>query len=194
MKKLLFLSFILVSVNCFSQGFGKGIVSRLTFGVKGGANYSDFSGANFETEGLVGFHGGALVNFKISDHFSIEEDFLFSYQGAKTKNNLFGDKTVKMYYLAVPIMLKYRPIGGLYLELGTQSSILLKKVDATVDGKFAKPIDMGVAAGIGYQTKSGLGLGVRYIAGLTKVGDFQSSTVKSDFKSAVAQASIFYTF
>jgi hypothetical protein len=40
----------------------------------------------------------------------------------------------------------------------------------------------------------GLGFGVRYVAGISKVGDFQASAINPDFKTSVAQASIFYVF
>jgi hypothetical protein len=194
MKKLIILGFLLISASSFSQSFTQNIIGRLTFGVKAGANYSNFYNANFDTEAIPGFHAGALVNFEMSKHFSIEEDFLFSSQGAKTKQNLFGNQTIKMYYMSVPILLKYSMTSGFYIESGMQASVLLKDVDAPLaDGKFAQKVDMGVATGLGYQTKAGLGFGVRYIAGLSKVGDFKSSAINTDFRNSVGQASVSYT-
>ena len=191
MKKLIIFCFMLVSANCFSQRFTQNILKRLSFGIKGGANYSDFGNANFDTEGLVGFHAGALVNFKINEHLSIQEEFLFSSQGAKIKGNLFDEEKIKIYYMTVPILLKYRTNTGIYFEAGPQMGGLIKD---NIDGDFAKKIDVGVAAGFGYQTKSGLGIGARYIAGLSGVGNFQSSDIKPDFRNNVIQGGIFYIF
>ena len=195
MKKLILICFVLVSSHGFSQSFTQNIFKRLTFGIKAGVNYSDFVNTNFKTEGLVGFHAGGLVNFKLGEHLSIEEEFLFSSQGAKLKGNQLVEEDIKMYYITVPILLKYRTNSGIYFEAGPQVNSLIKDVDQSlVTDKFAKKVDFGVAAGFGYQTKSGLGIGARYIAGLTGVGDFQTSTIKPDFRNSVAQASIFYIF
>ena len=196
MKKLIILSIIVVSsANCFSQSFTKNLFKRLSFGVKAGANYSNFTNADFETDGLVGFHAGGLVNFKLNEHLSIEEEFLFSLQGAKLKG-VNDNESIKLYYMTVPILLKYRTNSGIYFEAGPQVGALMKEdLDKTlVDGQFAKKLDFGVAAGLGFQAKSGLGIGARYVAGLSGVGDFQSSVVRTDFKNSTVQASVFYVF
>ena len=197
MKKLIIFSFILVSsAHCFSQGFTKNLFKRLSFGIKGGANYSNFTNADFETDGLVGFHAGGLVNFRLNEHLSIQEEFLFSLQGAKLKGALNDTESIKLYYMTIPILLKYRTNSGIYFEAGPQVGALMKEdLDKTlVDGQFAKKLDFGVAAGLGFQAKNGLGIGARYVAGLSKVGDFQSSYVKTDFHNGMVQASVFYVF
>jgi hypothetical protein len=191
MKKLLFICFVLVSTQSFSQGF----MNRISFGLKAGANYSNYTNADFATEGLVGFHAGGLVNFRITDNLSIQEEFLFSSQGAKVKNDLFGKENVNVSYITVPFLLKYRTNIGLYIEAGPQVGMRAKEdVGNTSMGDFAKKLDLAAAAGIGYQTKGGFGFGVRYVAGLSKVGNFNISNVKTDFRTSVAQASIFYIF
>ncbi|SHG56082.1 Outer membrane protein beta-barrel domain-containing protein [Chryseolinea serpens] len=197
MKKLIIFSFVLVSSsNCFSQSFTKDLFKRLSFGVKAGVNYSNFANADFETDGLVGFHAGGLVNFKLNERLSIEEEFLFSLQGAKLKGVLNDTESIKLYYMTVPILLKYRTNSGIYFEAGPQVSALMKEdLDKSlVDGQFAKKLDFGVTAGLGFQAKNGLGIGARYVAGLSDVGDFQSSIVKNDFRNSTVQASVFYVF
>lgn len=179
MKKLLIISFVLVSSHSFGQSFVQGIVSRLSFGVKAGANYSDYMNADFKTDPLVGFHAGAIVNFRLTSKLSVQEEFLFSSQGAK-----IADLDQKVYYLTVPIMFKYRTPLGLYFEAGGQTGMRLHE-----DVKdFSKQLDFGAAAGLGFQSKMGLGFGVRYVAGVSKAG-----TV-GEFRSGVAQGSVFYIF
>lgn len=191
MKKLIVICLVLVSANCFSQG----LMSRLSFGLKAGANYSDYTNADFGTDGLVGFHAGALVNFKLTNKLSLQEEFLFSSQGAKIKDNLFNNQNVKIYYVTVPLLLKYRTNLGVYFEAGPQVGIRVNEdIDKTQLSQFAKKMDLAAVGGIGYQTKMGLGIGARYVAGLSKVGDFNFSNIKTDFRSNVIQASVFYIF
>ncbi len=193
--KILFIGLVLASTNCRSQGLVKGVFSRLTFGLKAGANYSNYTNTDFATEALMGFHAGALVNFRITDNLSIQEEFLFSSQGAKMKNDLFGKENLNVYYLSVPFLIKYRTNFGLYFEAGPQTGFRIKEdTKGASFGNFAKRLDLSAAGGIGYQTKGGFGIGARYIAGLSKVGDFDISNVKTDFRTNVVQASVFYIF
>jgi hypothetical protein len=192
MKKLIVICLVLASTNGFSQG----IFKRLSFGIKAGANYSDYSNAGFATEGLVGFHAGALVNFKITDHLSVQEEFLFSSQGAKVKDGtIFGGEDIKVNYMTVPFLIKYKTKFGLYFEAGPQVGLRINEdIKNTQIGEFAKKMDLAAAGGLGYQTPFGLGFGVRYVYGLSTVGDFNYSNIKTDFRTNVAQASIFYIF
>jgi hypothetical protein len=180
-----------------TKGFSQSILKRLEFGVKAGANYSNFTNASFATDPLVGFHAGATVAFKITDNFLIQEEFLFSAMGAKSKtgNNLFNGQDIKLYYASIPLLLKYRTNSGFYVEMGSQMSFKAKEdVKGQSFAVFAKKMDVAAAAGVGYQSKCGLGIGARYLYGLTSVGEFNSSTIKNDFKNNNIQVSIFYVF
>ena len=191
MRTLLLFCLILASTQSFSQG----LFQRLSFGLKAGGNYSNYANADFKTESIAGFHAGAIVNFKLIGGLSIQEEFLFSTQGAKVKDNLFGKENVKVSYINVPFLLKYRSNLGLYIEAGPQVGMRASEnISDSQIGEFAKKLDLSAVGGIGYQSKSGFGFGARYIAGLSKVGDFQLSTTKPDFKNSVIQASIFYIF
>ncbi|MDR6804231.1 hypothetical protein J2Y45_001500 [Dyadobacter sp. BE34] len=53
-------------------------------------------------------------------------------------------------------------------------------------------MDISLGAGLGYQSKIGLGVGFRYVAGLSKVGDFSSEEINPDFKNSVIQGSLFW--
>ena len=197
-KNLFIGCILLVSANSFSQSFFKNIGERLYFGVKAGANYSDFTNAGFDTEGLTGFHAGALVGYKFNDHFAIQEEFLYSTQGAKIKGGIMDGEDIKLSYVTVPILLKYKTDFGLYLEAGPQIGILVDE-DFTSLGinsstKFAEKIDGGVAAGIGYQFQNGLGIGARYYLSLTDVSKVKTAGFNTDFQNNTAQVSLFYIF
>jgi hypothetical protein len=206
MKKLILAVLILVSAKSFSQtatespapekqGFIKGIVSRLEFGIKAGANVSNFEKFNIPTDPLIGYHAGLTVAYKFNDHFMVQEDFLYSLQGAKLKSGVLGTQDIKLSYLQVPIVLKYRTTSGFYIEGGAQTGILLKEEVAgyNSDQKFAKKIEASAIGGIGFQTKMGLGIGARYAYGFTKVSDTPSAAL-GDFKNSTIQASLIYRF
>lgn len=190
MKKMIFIFLVMVSTGASAQG----LLSRLSFGLKAGGNYSNFTNASFDTDPLMGFHAGAIVNFKLISGLSIQEEFLFSTQGAELKNDLLNKEKLELSYISVPLLLKYSTNIGVYIEAGPQFNMLVTDVKDTGFDKFADKIDAGIAAGIGFQFRN-IGIGARYYAGLTKVGKFEANDViKPDFKNSVAQASIFYMF
>jgi len=191
MKNLFLLCIVLVSSSVFSQS----IFDRLHFGVKAGGNYSDFSNANFDTEGLPGFHAGAIIAFDINEKWSVQEDFLFSTQGAKIKDGISDGKDLKLSYVSVPIVLKYKTSFGLYFEAGPQVGILASEdFKELTNDDFAEKIDAGMVGGIGYQFPNGLGIGARYYYGLTDISKIKSTTINTDFQNNMSQVSLFYIF
>lgn len=191
MKNLFLLCIVLVSSSVFSQS----IFDRLHFGVKAGGNYSDFSNANFDTEGLPGFHAGAIIAFDINEKWSVQEDFLFSTQGAKIKGGISDGKDLKLSYISVPIVLKYKTSFGLYFEAGPQVGILVSEdFKEITNNDFAEKIDAGMVGGIGYQFPNGLGIGARYYYGLTDISKIKSTTINTDFQNNMSQVSLFYIF
>jgi hypothetical protein len=188
MKKLLVAALLLVGTTSIAQTF--------QLGIKGGVNVSNFNGGDFhniDKKALVGFHAGGFVNFQFGDHFSLQPEVLFSSQGAKLKEST-DEQNIRLSYINVPVMLKYRFTGGFYLEAGPQIGF---KVDESIGDQevadFAKSTDLSIAGGLGFHSSSGLGIGARYTAGISKVGDFDSGDIAPDFKNGVIQVSLFYT-
>lgn len=196
MKKLPLIVLVLfIAQGSFAQNF----LSRMTFGLKAGGNYSNFTNANFETEGLAGFHVGGTLNFRLNEKFSIQQDILYSTQGAKLKSTTpFGGEKIELSYLSVPILIRYTTKVGFYIEAGPQANMLIRDADVTGFDDFADKADAGVAAGIGFCFKGGpvkgLGIGARYYQGFMDVGKFSSLTINKDFYNSVGQLSLFYTF
>jgi hypothetical protein len=188
MKKNILFVLLLVSTASFAQHF--------ELGAKAGVNISNFSGASNEADlkakSLIGFHAGGFVSLFLGNNFAIQPEVLLSTQGAKLEQT--GSKTdYKLTYINVPVMLKYRSNGGFYLEAGPQIGFKVnEKVDGTSED-FANSTDLSIAGGLGYHSPIGLGIGARYTAGLSKLGDFNASTTKPDWKNGVIQVSLFYT-
>jgi len=189
MKKNILFILLLVSSASFAQHF--------ELGAKAGANISNFTGASNEADlkakTLVGFHVGGFVSLFVGNNFAIQPEVLLSTQGAKIENGS-EKRDLTLTYINIPVMLKYRSNGGFYLEAGPQIGFKIheKKYGSSED--FAKSTDFSIAGGLGYHSPIGLGIGARYTAGISKLGDIDiSNPTTPDWKNGVIQISVFYT-
>jgi hypothetical protein len=188
MKKTILALALLISAASFGQ--------NVSGGIKAGANFSNFTGGDFDAvkkKAIVGFHGGGFLNFKLGA-LSLQPEVLVSTQGARIDS---ANKSYdwKVTYATIPVMLKYRTASGFYLEAGPQVGFKLgENVSDETIKDFAKALDLSATAGLGFQTKGGLGIGARYLVGLSKVGDFDASkNIDPDFKNSVIQVGAFVT-
>jgi hypothetical protein len=191
MKKLLFIPLLMISSMIFAQTF--------QVGIKGGINVSNFVGSSFDNvdkKAIVGFQGGALLSLLLGDHVALQPEAVFSSQGARV-STINGNENWRVSYLNVPVNLKYRFNGGFYLEAGPQVGFKLSEnVPNGAGGSaedFAKNLDFSIDAGLGFQGKSGLGIGARYAVGISKVGNLDETQFNPNFRNGVAQLFIFYT-
>jgi hypothetical protein len=185
MKKLP-VTILLLALSTFS------FAQTFSFGPKAGLNVSNYSGGDINSDAKVGYHLGGILNFGFGEFFSVQPEVLFSTQGAKVEN-AGSKKDFKINYLNIPVMLKFRIASGFYIEGGPQAGFRLTESipDQTINN-FAKGLDLSAGAGLGYQSEAGIGLGLRYMAGLSKVGDFSGKEISPDFKNSVVQASVFW--
>jgi opacity protein-like surface antigen len=143
MKKIILTSFMLCSAFAFSQ--------EIKFGAKVGLNLSNLSGdyptGIDEHNSKIGFHIGGFAEYEINDKFIIQPELLFSTQG-----NTYGykdyygggsyydgaDYNLKLNYLNLPIILKYKIIEKLSIDFGPQIGYLMSaktKIDFTEDSR-----------------------------------------------------------
>lgn len=184
MKKLIIVILLIAAIPpVFAQ--------TISGGLKAGLNITNFTGGDFDNvdkKALIGFHAGGFLNFRLGA-VSLQPEVLVSTAGVKFEN---ADSSFRLIYLSVPVMLKYRTDGGFYLEAGPQVGFKLSEdvTDQSIND-LAKNIDLSIGAGLGFQTKGGLGIGGRYLIGLSRVGDFEPSQgVDPDFKNSVIQLGI----
>ena len=188
MKRIILTVAFFASITTYAQKF--------EVGAKAGVNVSNFTGTekwqSIETNALVGYHFGGFISFFLGNKFAISPELLYSSQGAKFVSA--GVTTSqKVSYINIPVLLKYRSTGGFYLEAGPQIGFNTGESSKNLDS-LAKSTDLSVAAGIGFHSKMGLGIGARYTAGLSKVGDFAANnSINPDYKNGVFQLSLFYT-
>jgi len=188
MKKTIVALSLLITTASFGQNFSGGI--------KAGANFSNFTGGDFDAvkkKAIVGFHGGGFLNFSFGA-LSLQPELMISTQGARI-DSANRSYDWKVTYATIPVVLKFRTTGGFYLEAGPQFGFKISEnvSDETIED-FAKGLDLSAAAGLGFQTKGGLGIGARYLVGLSKVGDFDPpKNIDPDFKNSVIQVGAFIT-
>ena len=187
MKKIiLLLTISFLAVPAMAQHF--------QVGLRAGVNVSNFTGGNFDAvkkKALVGFHAGGFFRFKIS-RIALQAEALVSTQGAVI-DSVSGSYDWKVTYVNVPLLLQYYLTKRWYLELGPQVGFKLSEdfQNSTLNN-FAKDLELSAAAGLGYRTRSGFGLGFRYTAGLSTIGDFRpSGGIDPDFRNGVIQGSLY---
>ena len=186
MKKIIILPVFLFTTIAYSQ---------ISLGLKAGTNISNFTGefGSIEKKAKVGFHGGGLVHISFG-HLALQPELLFSTQGAKLKY-LNEETDFEVSYLNIPVMLQWQADGGFYLEAGPQAGFKISEnVPDSITSDFVKSGDFSIGLGLGYHSKKGFGIGGRYVVGISKIGEFDSEHMDPDFKNAVIQFSIFYTF
>ena len=195
MKKIIVALVILITVNSTAQ--------KINFGIKAGLNVSMLTGnANEIMSSNNGFFAGTLLEFKILGKIAIQPELLFSAQGAKFESkNLTFATTRKMNYLILPIMFKYYPKAGLFIEAGPQAGFLISanqdvenritNVTTSENLKEAtKDFDMSANVGIGYDLFDKVVVQVRYCIGLTNTSTIENT----DMKNGVFQLSVGYKF
>jgi hypothetical protein len=159
--------------------------AQVSYGVKGGVNLSNVIGGDAEgAKAKIGFHAGVFAALPVADKLSIQPELVYSVQGAKYEEDGEDDVNFNSGYLNIPVLAKYTAASGFYGETGPQLGFLMsakaKQDDDKVDVKeFYKTTDFSWAFGIGYQTSSNLGIGLRYNLGLSRLDEDGDAKVKN---------------
>ena len=167
MKKSLYLTLILAIVG-FTGSYAQG----LNFGLKGGANFSNFEGtsANFDSESITSYHAGAFVEFGLGSRISIQPELLYSTMGANvTVSGATEDFKNELGYISVPILARiYLIPNRLSLDVGPQVSFLMNEKE-NVNLDKSNTFDFAVSGGVTLQVFGPLFIQGRYNLGLTDV-------------------------
>jgi Outer membrane protein beta-barrel domain len=203
-KVLFFVLFLLAGRAADAQVlialiFGETLnTGKIEFGLDGGLNLVTMDGINQAgnlTTWNLGFyfdiklkdpswlvHTGVIVKSSMgADHIPV-----YSLEDAELDSEFSGGHvTRKLSYFNVPVMIKYRFKGHLYVEGGLQLGLLHKASDEFTNtvpdgGDLSYKLDIkdqyhrldaGAVAGIGYRLSrgNGINLGVRYYYGFADV-------------------------
>ena len=159
---------------CFTS-FAQTSKQKAAFGFKAGFNISSFRTAvEYETfdPGLkAGFAVGAFVDIPVSRKFSVQPEFFYNQMGAKAFDNAFGDKTFRLNYFSVPILVKFRAAKNFNVLVGPEMDFLIRASEEDIDDHVEritndiKDFDFAVTAGAEFILSKNITIGARYIHG-----------------------------
>ena len=158
MKRLLFS--ILLSIIIFPS-FG-----QLYGGIKGGVNFCTFmvskSGDLFTDATInpkVSYHLGTYVQNSFNEHLAWQIEVLFSNKGYILKVDDLSEN-VSLNYLNWPLLLIYKPIKLVELEVGPEFGYLISGED------FLNSFDLAIDLGARFNISDKFNAGLRYSMGL----------------------------
>jgi opacity protein-like surface antigen len=179
MKKTIFLLALGLGVSTAAQAQYRGRGGNVSLGIKAGASLTDFVGANAKNvfENRFGFHAGVFANIGLTKLVAFQPELLYSQKGAKTNA---VDINYRLHYIDVPLAFHVNT-DGFFFEAGPQVGFLVaakREVgNVSEDIKSYNTVDFGYLAGLGYQLKHGLGVGLRYNGAFT---NFPKSTTNGN--------------
>ena len=210
MKKVL-LSTVAIMVFGFmsAQEVVKSTTSDVKFGAKGGVNFANLAGDDAgDASMFVGFNVGFFVEIPVTDKLIIQPELLYSAQGSKSEGplvidgNLYDVKaTMKLNYINVPVIFKYKVVEKFSIEAGPYVGFLTSaKIKVDVDGygsatedmkDLVKSTDFGLALGMNYEFSDIIFANARFQGGLTQIGDTGAG---DDIKNSVFQLGLGFRF
>lgn len=146
----------------------KASIAQVSYGIKGGLNFSNVYSTSLNTNFKQGFHAGVYgkINLLI---LAVQPEILFSQRGYVEQNV----KDVTLNYIDIPVMLKIKVFPMLSIDAGPQFSYLLNEnIEAlgnilTVQPDF-KNSEVSAAFGASAQIWR-FGASARYIVGLSEL-------------------------
>ena len=163
MKKILLSAVAIMAFGVAAQA------QEIKFGVKAGANFTNFAGDDVDTDGATGFYVGGLVDIGISETFHVQPELLYSMEGADEAG---------LDYLRIPIMAKYYLMEGLSLQAGPEVAFKMGAENDLLD-EGTKSVDFGIGAGAAYELPMGLFFDVRYNLGLSNISEDEDGDLKN---------------
>ncbi len=176
------------------------LAQEIDFGVKAGANIAnqkltgDF---NLDTKAIVSFHGGVFVVWMFTEQLGLQPELLLSMQGSKDKDDMY-DYKITTNYVNIPVLVRYNINDMFSVHAGPQFGILIsakEEFDGDKDDikDDFKTMDVGLAIGAEANLPvPNLGVGLRYIIGLTNVLSEDGSFDDTELKNGVFQIYVTY--
>ena len=177
MQKTILTLVLLGAFTGAAQAQYRGRGGNVSLGLKTGASLTNFVGG--DANGYLsrfGYNAGIFANIGLTRLIAFQPEVLYSQKGARFNN--LGDAGVRMHYVDVPLAFHVNT-DGFFFEAGPQVGFLVAakyqngSTSTDITDRY-KSIDFGYLAGLGYQLKHGLGIGLRYNGEFT---NFPNSSV-----------------
>lgn len=136
----------------------------------------------FSTSYQTGFAGGIYYNLGIGKAFSIQPELLYSDMGTKaeyTPNNGFGEGSLSLTYISVPLLLKISPFWRLGIFVGPQFDYLAAATSNPNTGSSTDQMknfvdyDYAGTVGLEFWITRNIGVFGRYIKGYNNINDIE---------------------
>lgn len=153
----------------------------MEWGLKAGGNYFKVGGRSFDNTFNISFSGGAYADLNYTSKFSVQPELLFNQVLCKTSegftqiySNLqpVGFQLVSVDYIAVPILLVYKPIPLVSVIVGPQYSYAIAQTTGLLQAERAKLAFNHSELALIFGAELNMGkmkLGLRYQEGLNNV-------------------------
>ena len=139
----------------------------------------DYGNVSVPSEGSqrsqAGLQIGGVAEKKIIKQLHLTSELLYTQKGQMNLNPIryFSGASVKLHYLELPVLLKWKSNKNISLAAGPSVSYLIKAVDRYLNErtdytKAYKKVDFGVNGDISYEREK-LGIGIRYTYGFNKL-------------------------
>lgn len=185
-KLVLLVLISVLSTTAFSQGF--------KIGFKGGTTINKLSGKSFDEQFSFGYHLGGFAEIGVTKKWAIQPEVLFSQSTVDTSSSFSAVyqfnkvSNIKLKYLSIPLLLNFKPIKLVTLQVGPQFGILLNKSNTLLqNGKAAfKGGDFSMLGGVQLNVLNFKFYG-RYSIGLNNINDIDN---KQQWKNQAIQLGI----
>lgn len=195
MKKAFFSLVLLTGLSGAAQA-----QRNVSLGLKAGGTLANFVGEQAGSyKNTLGFQAGGFANIGLSKLFAFQPEVLYSRKGAKLPSS--PEVTTRLDYVDVPLVFHVN-VDGLFFEAGPQVGFLVAARQKTDNQSLdVKPnyntVDAGYLFGLGYQRKTGLGVGLRYNGGITNVEKsvlVGTTKVQNNIRNSAFQLYLTYSF
>ncbi len=171
-----------IAVHSYAQ-------QSMEWGLKAGVNYLKLGGRSFDNTFNPGVSGGGYAEINFSSKWSLQPEFLFNQVQGKTSDGFaqiyqgVSGQLVTIDYLAVPVLLAYKPIPGLSILLGPQYGFAVAQTQGLLGpigtaGGSSEPVfyhsDFSLIFG-GQLNMGKFNVGLRYSEGLVNVNRINST-------------------
>lgn len=182
-SKLTFATLLLLTLAA-SRSYAQ---KSMEWGLKAGGNYFKVGGRSFDNTYNLSFSGGAYAEINYSKYFTIQPELLFNQVLCKTSegfNQIYGsyggvlDQLVSVDYIAVPILLVYKPIPLLSILVGPQYSYAIAQTKDLLQNypnlNAFNHSDFSLVFG-GQLNMDKIKVGLRYQEGLVNINNINST-------------------
>lgn len=190
------------------------MATKTRFGIRAGVNLADLTAKNLptgstytEAQAKTSFNGGIFVNVPLSSMFNFQPELSFSSQGGKLQppsgNTSAPTIEQDLHYINVPLNFQLKSAKGFFVQTGPQVGFLLDaKQKSTSSSSSAETeneenfdkIDFSWSGGVGYLSRMGLGVDLRYNIGIANIIEDNASGLGGTWKNSVGQFSLIYHF